>query len=91
MISKQVQIPFCPINLSFLLPLVGSGLEERFKHLRILIKVGFEKLSLQGRENFQRLYQQVGIPYPSGCSSTPQYRDHYLDTVCLSKKKEERH
>jgi hypothetical protein len=28
--------------LSFPLPLVGGGLERRLKHLRTLIKVGFE-------------------------------------------------
>ena len=38
--------PFCPTNLSFPLPLVGGGLERRLKHLRTLIKVGFEKSKL---------------------------------------------
>jgi hypothetical protein len=42
-VSKQVHIFLYPINLSFLLPLVGGGLEGRLKHLRTLIKVGFEK------------------------------------------------
>lgn len=42
-ISKQVYILFCPINLSFQLPLIGGGLEERLKLLSTLIKVGFEK------------------------------------------------
>lgn len=41
--SKQVHIPLCPINLSFPLPLVGSGLEGRLKHLRNLIKSGIWK------------------------------------------------
>jgi hypothetical protein len=35
--------PPCLINLSFLLPLVGGGLEERLKCSRALIKVVFEK------------------------------------------------
>jgi hypothetical protein len=34
--------PF-PTNISFPLPLAGGGLEGRLKHLRTLIKVGFEK------------------------------------------------
>jgi hypothetical protein len=42
-ISKQVCISLCPVNLSFLLPLVVGGLEGRLQHLRTLIKVGFEK------------------------------------------------
>jgi hypothetical protein len=41
--SKQVQISLCPINLFFLLPLLGGGLEGRLTHLRIIIKVGCEK------------------------------------------------
>jgi hypothetical protein len=31
------------VIFSFPLPLVGGGLERRFKYLRILITVGFEK------------------------------------------------
>ena len=41
--SKQGHIPICPTNLSFPLPLVGSGLEGRLKCLKTLTKVGFEK------------------------------------------------
>jgi hypothetical protein len=40
-ISKQVYIPLC---LAFPLPLVGSGLKGRLKHLRMLIKLGSEKI-----------------------------------------------
>lgn len=42
-ISKQAYIPLCPINLSFPLPVVGSGLQGRLEHLSTLIKLGFEK------------------------------------------------
>ena len=35
-------LALCSNNLSFLLPLVGGGLEGRLKHLRILTKVGCE-------------------------------------------------
>jgi hypothetical protein len=48
-ISKQVHIPFCPLNLSFPLPLVGGGLEGRLKHLRTLTKVGFENSKPTGK------------------------------------------
>jgi len=41
-ISKQVRIPLCPINLFFPPSLVGVGLERRFKHLKISIKVGVD-------------------------------------------------
>lgn len=43
-ISKQVHILLCSINLSFLLPLVGSGPEGRLKHLSALNKRKFWKL-----------------------------------------------
>jgi hypothetical protein len=35
-------VPLCSIKLSFPLPLVGDGLEESLKHLKMLIKVGFK-------------------------------------------------
>ena len=50
----------CPINFSFLLSLVGSGLDWLFKYLRTLIKVGFVKatpitlLYLRFREHKKR-------------------------------------
>jgi hypothetical protein len=45
-ISKQVHILLCPVNLSFPLSPVGGGLEGRLKHLRTLIKAGFEKYKM---------------------------------------------
>lgn len=42
-ISKQVLILLCPVNISFLLPVLGGRLEGRLKHLGALITVGFEK------------------------------------------------
>jgi hypothetical protein len=43
-LSKQVHILLCSSNLSFPLPLVGSGLEGRLKHLRTLNKCRFWKI-----------------------------------------------
>jgi hypothetical protein len=43
-ISKHVHILLCSTNLSFPLPLVGSRLEGRLKHLTTLIEIGFEKI-----------------------------------------------
>ena len=42
-VSKQVHALLYPINISFLLPLVGGEVEERLKHLSKLIKVGLGK------------------------------------------------
>jgi hypothetical protein len=38
-ISKQIYFPKYPNNLSFLLPVVGGGLEGRLKHLETNIKI----------------------------------------------------
>lgn len=45
-VSKQVHALLYPINISFLLPLVGGELEERLKYLSKLIKVGLENINL---------------------------------------------
>jgi hypothetical protein len=45
-ISRQVYILLCTINLSLPLPLVSGGLEGKVKCLRVFIKVGFEKYKL---------------------------------------------
>lgn len=42
-ISEQVHFYFCPINLSFLLPLVSGGIEGMLKHLCIVIRECSEK------------------------------------------------
>jgi hypothetical protein len=44
-LSKQVHFPH---DLSFLLPLVGGGLYGRLKHLRTIIKIGFEEINVIG-------------------------------------------